>query len=67
MAEPTFPNVYFNLALVAAINRDHPAGVSALTTYRQLVSPEEGRNADALLESVLKSLAVAKDARLGSG
>jgi tetratricopeptide (TPR) repeat protein len=64
--EATFPNVYFNLALVAAINRDHAAGVSALTTYRQLVSPEEGRNADALLESVLKSLAVAKDARLGS-
>src|SRR5215831_12047992 len=64
--DSTFSNVYFNLALVAAINKEPATAVSALTSYRQLVSAEEGRTADALLESVLKSLAVSKDGRLGS-
>jgi tetratricopeptide (TPR) repeat protein len=64
--DASFPNVYFNLALVEAINNDPAAAMTALTTYRQLVSPEEARNADELLESVMKSLAAAKDTRLGS-
>jgi tetratricopeptide (TPR) repeat protein len=59
--DPSFPNVYFNLALVGAINRDNRAAETALSTYRQLVSPEEGRNAGEVLESVMKSLAVTKD------
>jgi tetratricopeptide (TPR) repeat protein len=55
--EPSFPNVYFNLALVQAINNELAASVSALTRYQELVSEEEGRNADELLSNLKKSLA----------
>src|SRR5947209_10153701 len=52
--EPSFPNVYFNLALVQAINNDLGAAVSALTRYRELVPEDEGRNADELLDNLKK-------------
>ena len=55
--DPTFPNLYFNLALVQAINNELAAAIGALTTYQQLVPKEEGRNADELLENLKKSLA----------
>ena len=58
--DPSFANLYFNLALVQAISNDLSAAVSALTTYQGLVSIEEGRNADELLERLKRSLAVAK-------
>src|SRR5882762_10120778 len=64
--DPSFPNVYFNLALVQAINNELVAAVSALTKYRALVPQEEGRNADELLRNLKKSLAAAKNSRLGS-
>lgn len=64
--DPSFPNVYFNLALVQAINNELMAAVSALTKYRELVPKEEGRNADELLHNLKKSLAAAKSSRLGS-
>src|SRR6185369_1807273 len=35
--DPSFPNVYFNLALVQAINNDLTAAVVTLTKYQQLV------------------------------
>src|SRR6266481_6163054 len=38
----SFPNVYFNLALVQAINNELGAAVNALTKYQQLVSKDEG-------------------------
>src|SRR2546426_3847493 len=44
--EPSFPSVYFNLALVQAINNDLAAAIIALTRYQELVTEEEGRNAD---------------------
>lgn len=55
--DPEFPNVYFNLALVRAINNDLVAAVSALTRYRELASEEEGRNTDELLHNLRNSLA----------
>ena len=64
--DPSFPNVFFNLALVQAINNDLDAAVSALTRYQELVSEDEGRIADELLRNLKKSLAAAKDFRLGS-
>lgn len=64
--DPAFPNVYFNLALVEAVLGDFAAAVATLTTYRQMVSAEEGRKAEALLESLKKSLAAARDSRVGS-
>src|SRR2546423_4351554 len=35
--DPSFPNVYFNLALVQSINNDLGAAISALTKYQELV------------------------------
>jgi tetratricopeptide (TPR) repeat protein len=64
--DPSFPNVYFNLALVQAINNDLAAAVSALTKYQELVSESEGRNADELLRNLKRSLAAARNSGLGS-
>ncbi|HEX5218645.1 MAG TPA: tetratricopeptide repeat protein [Verrucomicrobiae bacterium] len=63
--DPSFPNVYFNLALVRAINNDLAAAVSALTKYQQLVSPEEGRNAEDLLNNLKRALASGKNSQVG--
>ena len=63
--DPLFPNVYFNLALVQAINNDLAAAVGALTKYQKLVSEEEAQNADELLLNLRKSLAADKNARFG--
>jgi tetratricopeptide (TPR) repeat protein len=63
--EPSFPNVYFNLALVQAINNNLGAAVVALTKYQELVPGEAGRNAEELLENLKKSLAASKNSRSG--
>src|SRR5262245_54904655 len=36
--DPAFPNVYFNLALVQAINNDLEGAISALIRYQELVT-----------------------------
>jgi tetratricopeptide (TPR) repeat protein len=64
--EPSFPNVYFNLALVQAITNDFYGAISSLTRYQELVPEEEGRIAGELLENLKKSLAAVKDSRSGS-
>jgi len=64
--EPSFANVYFNLALVLAINNDLAAAVGALTRYQALASKEEARHADELLNNLKRSLAATKDSRPGS-
>jgi len=64
--EPSFANVYFNLALVQAINNDLAAAKAALAKYQALVSEDEARNAGQLLQNLRKSLADAKNCRLGS-
>jgi len=64
--DPSFANVYFNLALVQAINNDLGAAISALTKYQGLVPEDEARNADELLHNLRKSLAAAKNSRFGS-
>ena len=63
--DPTFANVWFNLALIQAINNDLTAAFRTLAKYKELVSEEEANSADELLESVKKTLAVAKDSRCG--
>ena len=63
--DPSFPNVYFNLALVQAINNDLGAAISALSKYQELVPKEEGGNADELLRNLKKSLAAARNSRFG--
>jgi tetratricopeptide (TPR) repeat protein len=61
--DPAFANVYFNLALVQAINNELAAAVTALTKYQELVPGAEGRKADELLHNLKKSLAAAKSSR----
>lgn len=63
--DPSFPNVYFNLALVQAINNDLSAAVTALSTFQRLVPENEGRNANELLESLRRSLAAGKTSKSG--
>jgi len=64
--DPSFPNVYFNLALVQAINNDLRAAVSTLSKYQELVSEDEGGMAGELLANLKKSLAATKNSRTGS-
>jgi len=64
--DPSFPNVYFNLALVQAINNELAAAVSALSKYQELVSEDAGRIAGELLRNLKKSLAAASNSRFGS-
>ena len=65
--DPSFPNVYFNLALVQAINNELEAAIAALTKYQELVPQSEGRNADELLENLKKSLAASRKPSRASG
>jgi tetratricopeptide (TPR) repeat protein len=64
--DPSFPNVYFNLALVFSINQDFAAAIASLSHYQQMVPPHEARNADELLDNLKKSLAAPRDARVGT-
>ena len=54
--EPSFANVYFNLALVQAITNELAAAVRTLSRYQQLVPENERRNADELLHNLKRSL-----------
>ena len=58
--EPNFPNVYFNLGLVHAIEEHFNEAVEALGTYRKLAPPTEGSKADELLINLKRSLTAAK-------
>jgi tetratricopeptide (TPR) repeat protein len=59
--DPAFPNVYFNLAIVQAINNELAAAIASLTNYRQMVSKDEARNTDELMENLKRSLAASKN------
>ncbi len=61
--DPSFANVYFNLALVQAINNDLAAAINALIKYQQLVPPDEAEHADELLHNLKRSLAAGKNSR----
>jgi len=63
--DPAFANIYFNLALVQAINNDFAAAVDALSKYRELVPEDEGRIAEELLQNLKKSLGAASHSRTG--
>ncbi len=64
--DPSFANVYFNLALVQAIKNDLGAAIGALTRYQELASADEARNADELLLNLRKSLAASKNSSVAS-
>jgi tetratricopeptide (TPR) repeat protein len=54
--DPDFPNTYFNLGLVYALNDEYEDAINALFKYKQLVPEEEGKKADNLLNSLRRSL-----------
>jgi lipoprotein NlpI len=54
--EPDFPNLYFNLGLVHAMNEDYKAAVAALSNYKELAPDPDDTNADELLVSLRKSI-----------
>lgn len=56
--DPDFPNVYFNLGLVAALSVDFSSALNALKKYKALASLDEGRKADELLENLQRSMRV---------
>src|SRR6266487_3090812 len=64
--DPSFPNVYFNLALVRALSNELGPAISALSKYQELVSVDEVRKTDKLLHDLKRSLAAAKNSRFGS-
>lgn len=55
--DSSFPNVYFNLGLVHAINDDFTLASESLDKYKELTSEEEGKKADELLQSIKRSMA----------
>ena len=64
--DPSFPNVYFNLALVQAMKNDLRAAINSLSKYQELASEDEARIAGELLDNLKKSLAAAKNSRIDS-
>jgi tetratricopeptide (TPR) repeat protein len=64
--DPSFSNLYFNLALVQAINNDLAAAAIALGRYQQLVPEDEARHADELVQNLRKTLAASRNSRCGS-
>jgi tetratricopeptide (TPR) repeat protein len=59
--DSSFANTFFNLALVEALSSNLPAALAALARYQELVSEDEGRKADELLQNLKRSLAAAKN------
>jgi tetratricopeptide (TPR) repeat protein len=64
--DPSFANAFFNLALVQAITSDFDGAWRALKKYRELVSEQEGRVAEDLLQNLIKSLSGAKAPRFSA-
>lgn len=54
--QPDFPNTYFNLGLIYAVNDNYEDAINALFKFKQLVPVEEGKKADNLLNNLRKSL-----------
>jgi tetratricopeptide (TPR) repeat protein len=54
--EPEFPNSYFNLALTQVMNKEVAEAIQSLLTYRSLVTPEEQRLAEELINKLTPTL-----------
>ena len=52
--DPAFANAFFNLGLVLSINGDPDAALRALGKYQALVSEDEGRSAQQMIEDLRK-------------
>jgi tetratricopeptide (TPR) repeat protein len=54
--EPSFPNNYFNLGLILAINKEFVEAVNVLNKYRELTPPAEQSDADSLIKKILGAI-----------
>ena len=50
--QPEFPDICFNLGIVYAMTRDFESAIKILSEYKDMVSSEEGSNAEKLIESI---------------
>ncbi|MGB2868384.1 MAG: tetratricopeptide repeat protein [Bacteroidota bacterium] len=57
---PAFPNAYFNLGLVHALNENFAAAIEVLSRYRELAPGPDGLKADELLGSLKLSTSTKK-------
>lgn len=53
---PDFPNTYYNLGLVLALNNEYQQAIEVLTAYKKLAATEDLGNTEELLESLNDSL-----------
>lgn len=51
---PDFPDICFNLGLVYALTKDFNSALRVLSEYKNMVPPQDGTNADKLIESIKK-------------
>lgn len=54
--QPSFPNSYFNLGLTLAMNKEFNEAIHILNQYRELVPPEDHKQADELIQKLLQAL-----------
>lgn len=54
--EPSFPNNYFNLGLILAINKEFAEAVNVLNKYRELTPAAEQSEADSLIKKILSAI-----------
>ncbi len=54
--EPGFPNSYFNLALTLAMNKEVEEAIKTLHVYRELVTHDDRRQAEDLINNFTSSL-----------
>src|SRR5690606_23447527 len=57
--EPEFPNSYFNLGLVLALEKDYREAVKALLRYRESTPDEDHRQTDSLVFALQQGIELA--------
>ena len=55
--EPDFPNSYFNLGLILAMDKEIENAILSLMRYRKLAAPEEQNQADELINTLTRTIA----------
>ncbi|HEX8060402.1 MAG TPA: tetratricopeptide repeat protein [Cyclobacteriaceae bacterium] len=53
---PEFPNSYFNLGLTLAMNKEIDEAIQALLNYRNIVAPEDRKQAEDLINMLSRTL-----------
>lgn len=54
--EPSFPNIYFNLGLACALEKDFPEAITAFKKYKRLAGADDSGKADELLSNLTKTM-----------